>query len=213
VRTLNLASRPFRNERLPNLLSVVALAAALVVSAWHLSIARDVLPDRTSDLVRKLTDLEGESGRLWAEDASLRALRPEKVALTEWKHVKDLVDQRVFSWSGLFAVLEGTLPDGVRLRSLQPTARDGQVSLAMVANARTHEEMMQMLSALEERAEFSGVDPTNRRTLDDSTIDFECTIKRYVAGAAPAPTAAPSSTPEPAQAAEPPPTPSTQAMR
>jgi Tfp pilus assembly protein PilN len=214
VRTLNLASRPFRNERLPNLLSLAALGAALVVSAWHLSIARDVLPDRTSDLVQKLTDLEGESGRLRAEDASLRALRPEKVALAEWKRVKDLVDQRVFSWSALFAVLEEALPDGVRLRSLEPTVRDGDVSISMRANARTHEEMMQMLSALEDRAEFAGVDPTDRNTLDDGTIDFECKVKRYVARATPAPAAAPPATAEPAtDAAGPPPAPSTQAMR
>jgi Tfp pilus assembly protein PilN len=213
VRTLNLASRPFRNERLPNLLSVAALGATLVVSAWHLSVARDVLPDRTSDLVQKLTDLEGESGRLRTEDASLRALRPEKVALAEWKRVKDLVDQRVFSWSGLFAVLEETLPDGVRLRSLEPSVKDGEVTLAMTANARTHEEMMQMLSALEDRAEFAGVDPTDRNTLDDGSIDFQCRIKRYVARATPAKAAVPPPTVEPTDAAGPPPAPSTQAMR
>lgn len=209
---LNLASRPFRNERLPNLLAVVGLAAALGVSAWHLFVARDVLPDRTSSLVHTLGERESESARLREEEASLRALRPEAASIAEWKRVKDLVDQRVFSWSALFAVLQETFPDGVRLRSLAPEAKDGNMSLTIQINARTHEEALDLLTRMEDRPEFEGVQPTTRSTVDDGSIDLACVVQRYLPQLPPAapPPAKPAAD---APAAEQEPAPSTQAMR
>jgi Tfp pilus assembly protein PilN len=219
VRTLNLASRPFRNERLPNLLAAAALIAVLAVSAWHLFVVRDVLPDRTSSLVQTLGEREAESARLRAEEASLRALRPEGAALAEWKLVKSLVDQRMFSWSTLFSVLEETLPDGVRLQSLQPAVDEKGISLRLNATARTHEEAMQLMTRMEDRPEFDGAQPTSRITNEDGTIALQCEVSRYLPPAAKAPPAASPAPASPAPAsdsgpaAEPPPVSSTQAMR
>ena len=210
---LNLATRPFRNERLPNLLAVVGLLGVLAVSAWHLWVARDVLPDRTSSLIQALGEREAESARIRAEEEGLRALRPDAASVAEWKLVKDLVDQRVFSWSTLFSVLEETLPDGVRLQALQPEARDGQVSLEMKASARTHEEAMLLLSSMEARPEFAGVRPQSRTTLEDGSIDISLLVQRYLpqeATPAAAP-ASPAAADAPVQAA--PSVPSTQARR
>jgi hypothetical protein len=211
---LNLATRPFRNERLPNLLAVSGLVVVLAASAWHLRVARDVLPDRTSSLIQTLGEREAESAQLRAEAAGLRALRPEAASVAEWKRVKDLVDQRMFSWSTLFSVLEATLPDGVRLQSLQPEVKDGEVSLQMQANARTHEEAMLLMSKMEERDEFAGVQPESRTTLDDGTIDMSVRVKRYLPQP-PKPVAAapPSAAPAEAPASEPPAGPATEARR
>jgi hypothetical protein len=210
---LNLATRPFRNERLPNLLAVAGLFAVLVVSAWHVWVARDVLPDRTSSLIQALGEREAESARIRAEETSLRALRPDAASIAEWKLVKDLVDQRVFSWSTLFSVLEETLPDGVRLEALQPQVRDGQISLEMQASSRTHEEAMLLLSSMEARPEFAGVQPRSRSTLDDGSIAMVLLVKQYLPQE-PKPAAVPAS-PAPADAPgqETPPVPSTEARR
>jgi hypothetical protein len=210
---LNLATRPFRNERLPNLLAVAGLFAVLVVSAWHLWVARDVLPDRTSSLIQALGEREAESARIRAEETSLRALRPDAASIAEWKLVKDLVDQRVFSWSTLFSVLEETLPDGVRLEALQPQVSDGQISLEMQASSRTHEEAMLLLSSMEARPEFAGVQPRSRSTLDDGSIAMVVLVKQYLPQQ-PKPAAAPASpAPADAPAQETPPVPSTEARR
>jgi hypothetical protein len=210
---LNLATRPFRNERLPNLLAVAGLFAVLVVSAWHVWVARDVLPDRTSSLIQALGEREAESARIRAEETSLRALRPDAASIAEWKLVKDLVDQRVFSWSTLFSVLEETLPDGVRLEALQPQVRDGQISLEMQASSRTHEEAMLLLSSMEARPEFAGVQPRSRSTLDDGSIAMVLAVKQYLPQE-PKPAAAPASpAPADAPAQETLPVPSTEARR
>jgi Tfp pilus assembly protein PilN len=162
VRSLNLATRPFRNERLPSLLAAVSLAAALLVSAYHVFLARDVMPDRTSALTLQLGELEAESARLRTEAAGLAGEKPDKATLAEWTRLKDLVDKRVFSWSGLFSVLEDTVPKGVRLTSLTPRVEKGRVSLQINVVARTVDEALEFMHALEERPEFSEVWPNSR---------------------------------------------------
>ncbi|HET9315618.1 MAG TPA: hypothetical protein VFQ51_08510, partial [Vicinamibacteria bacterium] len=136
MRSLNLASRPFRNERLPTVLAMVSLAVALLVSVYHVFLVRDVMPDRTSALTLQLGEMENESARLRTEASGLKLVdRPDKDTLARWAQLKDLVDQRVFSWSGLFAVLEDTLPNGVRLQLLTPSMKKGRVSLRITAVA------------------------------------------------------------------------------
>lgn len=203
MRSLNLATRPFRNERLPSMLAVVSLAAALLVSAYHVFLARDVMPDRTSALTMKLAEMEAESARLRTEAASLTGERPDAGALAEWTQLKDLVDRRVFSWSGLFVVLEDTLPDGVRLVNLTPKVEKGQVVLRINATARTFEEALEFMRALEERPEFSNVWPTTRGSGPEGVdYQYEMTYlpQPHRATASPAPSPAPASSADPGPA-------------
>jgi hypothetical protein len=201
LRSLNLATRPFRNERLPTLLALVSVAAALLLSAYHVFLARDVMPDRTSALTMQLAEMEAENVRLRNEGDALRGVKTDSGALAEWSQLKDLVDRRVFSWSGLFSVLEDTLPDGVRLISLSPKVEKSQVTLQIVAVARTFEEAMGFTTALEERAEFSDVWPTARRTNENGEPEYQYDM-RYLpqprkAAGSPAPSPAPASMAEP----------------
>lgn len=200
MKSLNLATRPFRNERLPSVLASVSLAVALLVTAYHVFLARDVMPDRTSALTQKLMEMEGESARLRAEASSLREEKPDKATLAQWTHLKDLVDRRVFSWSGLFSVLEDTLPDGVRLVNLLPKVEKGQVELQITAVARTVEDALEFMRALEERPEFAEVWPTGRGTGQEG-VDYQYEMRylpqpRSVA-ASPAPSPAPASSTQP----------------
>jgi Tfp pilus assembly protein PilN len=199
LRSLNLASRPFRNQRLPSLLAVVSLVAALVLTAYHVMLARDVMPDRTSALTMKLADMEAESGRLRTEARSLGDEKPDAASLAEWTRLKDLVDKRVFSWTSLFAILEDTLPDGVRLVSLSPKVEKGQVTLQIVAVSRTFEEALDFHRALEERPEFSQVWPQRRANPEQGGIEYEYTMG-YVPSAH---TAVAPPSPAPATAAPP----------
>ena len=175
MKSLNLASRPFRNDRLPSLLAVASLVVVLALSAYHLLLAREVMPDRTSGLTMKLGEMEAESARLRNEAASMRNEKPDPGALAQWTQLKDLVDRRVFSWTVLFSVLEDTLPDGVRLVTLQPTVEKGQVRLQITATARTFEEAMEFTRDLEDRPEFAEVWPTNRGS--DPELEYRYDMK------------------------------------
>ena len=114
------------------------------------------------------------------------------------------MDRRVFSWSGLFSVLEDTVPDGVRLLTLTPRVEKGQVTLQINAVARTFDEALEFMRALEERPEFSEVWPTSRLTDEDGVeyrYDMKYAPQPRQAAAPPAPSPAPSPSADPGPSA------------
>jgi len=161
MRPLNLASRPFRNERLGEALFAVGAAALLALTAWHALVIRDLLPARTSGLHREVAALDAELAALRKEVAGRRTETPPAPVLAQWALVKDLVDQRTFSWAGLFASLEGVIPDDVRLTSISPSVRKGQVELDVTANVRVQSAGWEFVRALQSEGEFYDVFPTS----------------------------------------------------
>jgi len=83
--------------------------------------------------------------------------RSQPAGLAEWGLIKDLVDRRAFSWTLLFAHLESVLPDGVRLVSVAPTTRKGEVAIDVTAVARSPEDAREFVRRLEGREEFDDV--------------------------------------------------------
>jgi hypothetical protein len=173
---LNLASRPFRNERLPALLLALGFTAAGAITIKHVMAVRALMPGRTSALARQVKELEDERERLREGSSHLRAPRPEPAAVAQWGLLKELVDRRTFSWSGLFAVLEETLPKGVRLVSISPRIDRGERRLDLAAVARTNEDVLELIRVLEDRPEFDDVLPRNRAG-EQSELTFRLTMK------------------------------------
>lgn len=213
VSTLNLATRPFRNERLPALLLALGFTVAGAITIKQAVAIRALMPGRTSGLARQVLELEEERSRLRAESGRLRAPQPAPTAVAQWALLKELVDRRTFSWSGLFAVLEETLPKGVRVLSIAPGTEKGQMRLELSAVARTNEDALELIRALEDRPEFDDVVPRARTGELDGQLGFRISM-RYTpqdrpavaatAGgpaATPAPSEAPPATPSPATAA------------
>jgi Tfp pilus assembly protein PilN len=159
LRPANLARRPFRNERLPNLLFAAAALALAALTVRHAFVVRALLPGRTSALHDEVMRLEEEATRLRAEQVSLRGIAPDPKALARWLVVKDLVDRRAFSWTTLFARLEERLPDGARLVSIAPTLQHGDIMLDVQAVVRSPEVGWQFMRTLEEGGDFDDVFP------------------------------------------------------
>jgi Tfp pilus assembly protein PilN len=186
VRPANLAARPFRNERLWNLLFALAVVATLAVTVKHVLMVRRLLPGRTSALHAEVAALEAESARLRAEQSGLRGVTPEPRAVSRWTVVKDLVDRRAFSWTGLFARLEERLPPGARLLSITPSLQKGEIVLEVQAMVRSPEVGWQFMRALEEGGDFDSVFPLN----EGENGEFRYTMRyrpRPVAVSAPGP--------------------------
>ena len=69
-----------------------------------------------------------------------------------------LIDRRVFSWTGLLAEFERTLPDDVRIGSIAPdTGEDGRLVIAVNAIARRAEDIERFLAALAGSGSFTDV--------------------------------------------------------
>lgn len=159
MKPLNLAGRPFRNERLAGTAFAVAVAVLVGVTVWHAVVIRNLLPARTSERHREVEALEGELTRLRGEARTLKTETPPAATLAQWNLVKDLVDRRAFSWTGLFARLEQVIPEGVRLTSISPAVRKGQVDLDVDAAVRSREAGWEFVRVLEAGGDFYNVYP------------------------------------------------------
>jgi Tfp pilus assembly protein PilN len=195
VRRLNLASQPFRNDTLPAALLVLGAVLLAGITVQHVLTIRGLMPARTSAAHREAAALDEEAARLREEARTLRVARPEPSVLAQWTLLKDLVEQRAFSWTGLFSVLEQALPPGVRLQTITPEVEKGVLRLQLTAVARSYEQGIELIGVLEERPEFADVLPIGRDAELESRFRYEM---RYVpqaaqpaAGASPAPGPAP----------------------
>ena len=173
---LNLARRPFRNERLPTLVLAASCVALAVATARHVVVARDLLPGRARDVESQVVVLEGEIAALRAESAELLRLEASPDALKEWAAVGELVDRRAFSWTGLFAALEKALPPGVRLASISPQTKGGRTELSLSAVGRSVEDALALLEALQSHEGFEGAF-LNGWTKGRDGVDISCTVR------------------------------------
>ena len=151
---LNLARRPFRNERLPTLVLAAGCLALAAATARHALLARDLAPGRTRDVASEVVAIEKEIGTLRAESADLRQLAASPETLKEWAAVKGLVDRRMFSWTGLFAALEQALPPGVKLVAVAPVEEGDETELALAAVGRGNEDALALMASLQSHEGF-----------------------------------------------------------
>lgn len=183
-RPLNLARRPFRNERLPTLLLALGCLVLLGVSVRHGFAIRDLLPERTAGIDGEVVKVEEEAARLRKESEELRGRSASKEDRAEWTAVRALVDRRAFSWTTLLACLEETVPPDVRLLSITPSEESGRVELTLRAVGRTVEDGLGFLDALLARDEFQEPFLTSVAERDEG-VEFVYTMI-YVAGRRPA---------------------------
>lgn len=183
---LNLARRPFRNERLPTIALALACAALALLTARHVLAARDLLPGRARDVEGEAVRLERELFELRAEAQGLggQAAAPT-AALAEWAAVKELVDRRAFSWTGLFAELETTLPPGVRLEGVAPVAGKGGLALSLTAVGRRVEDALALLEALQGNPRFADA-LLSGYSEADTGVRITCTVAYRPEGKRPA---------------------------
>jgi Tfp pilus assembly protein PilN len=196
MRAANLAGRPFRNERLPNLLTAAAAVVLVALTVRHALLVRGLLPGRTSALHDEVARLEAESASLRSEQERLRGVNPEPKALARWLVVKDLVDRRAFSWTGLFARLENRIPEGARVVSIAPTVRRGDILIDLTAVMRSPEVGWEFMRALDAGGDFADVFPLSEG--ENGEFHYSMRFRPRPAGAAsssPAPAPSPAALP------------------
>jgi DNA-binding transcriptional MerR regulator len=186
---LNLSTRPFYNERgLHLLLGVLALLLA-GVTVFN---ARELLALSSRHTATR-TQMEADRAR--AQDARQRAtrLRAElnqdelERVLAQAREANALIDERTFSWTELFNHLETTLPADVMLRSVQPQAKDGRVTVILGVVARSVDDIDEFMERLEATGAFGGLLATSESPDDDGTL--MATLEGVYASAAPVPPA------------------------
>jgi hypothetical protein len=197
----NLSTRPFYNVRAVQAALGAAGAIALAVTLFNVvQVVRLAMSQQS--LGGRAAQAEQEAARLRADAARILAQinRQELEVVAAAAHeANQIIDQRAFSWTELFAQFEATLPPDVRITAVQPRLeRAGTFVVAVGVEARQPEDLDAFVEALETGGAFHNVLAIQEQT------GAEGLIEAIVEGAyVPRPRDAASPSPEQAAAPQP----------
>lgn len=182
----NLSTRPFYNERgVQVVLTSLAVVLGLltVLTAWQFV----ALSAQQRELSARMARDESKAAELRREAQRVRGRIDAQVLESTVKAAREantIIDQRTFSWTALFNVIERTIPTEVRLRSVAPSLDKGILVVRLTVNASQVEPVGQFLDRLEAAGAFLDMQSVEEQLLDDGTYNVVCQ-GRYLGPGAP----------------------------
>lgn len=195
----NLSSRPFYNERLASfviaLAGVIAIAVAVVSVQQILSLSsvRTALRDQIAndESMARRADVETVALQKTINAATLKGLA------VSTQRANSLIDERTFSWTVFFGLIEKTLPNDVRVVSVAPIIDKNGVLVVMTAVSKRPEDLARFIEGLQGTGAFYDVLPRQEDSTDDGSRRTSLEM-RYL----PPKTAAPAAVAQPAPAVQ-----------
>jgi hypothetical protein len=175
----NLSSRPFYNDRLVTLALVALGVIGLALAAFNVREVMSLSAER-SELVARITRDEATAAGIRGGAAVLQKTVDQQtlhVLAAATHEANELIDQRTFSWTVFFSLLEKTLPMDVHLVAVAPKADKGQIKVTMTVIARRATELEGFVKALGDTGAFYDVNPHAQQRNDDDTVN--ATIEAY----------------------------------
>ena len=192
---LNLARRPFLNRRPVRRFVVVAWIVGVLLLAFNVLLWVRDRQDSTELRARLADTAEAVEVRSQAIlDSSQRSRNlglARQNAQVDFLNYK--IEQRTFPWSVLFDRIGGVLPDGVLLNNLSPSLEDHDprragnrvaeeevedlVGLSVSAEARTEEDLYQLVDALFAHPAFQKPRLFRETTNVDGTVSFNMDVQ------------------------------------
>lgn len=166
---INLATRPFYNERLVTIvIGVVGVLALLVLAV---SVQRVVaLSGRRTELAGQIAQDQSTAQRFNLEAAALqRSINSQalKGLASGTVQANSLIDERTFSWTIFFGLIDKTLPDEVRIDAVAPSFDKDGVSVFMTVVSKRPEDLASFIERLQGTGAFYDVLPQK----EDATSD------------------------------------------
>lgn len=170
----NLSTRPFYNVRAVQAVlgaaSAIALAVTLfnVVQVVRLAMSQQSLGGRAAEAEQEAARLRADATRILAQ---INRQELEVVADAA-REANQIIDQRAFSWTELFAQFEATLPPDVRITAVRPRLeRAGDFIVSVGVEARQPEDLDAFVEALETDGAFHNVLAIQEQTGDGGLIE------------------------------------------
>jgi Tfp pilus assembly protein PilN len=154
---LNLATKPFTNRALPWVVTVVLVFFSLIALVFIFRATGEA--NAKAEIVQKeIRDLNQQVQSILKQAEQVQALlTPDQ--LQSLKSAHELVDRKRFSWSRLFADLEGELPGDVRVARIavrhvrsQGGSTIADLELAVVAKSSTI--VTDMIASMDQHGTF-----------------------------------------------------------
>jgi Tfp pilus assembly protein PilN len=168
----NLATRPFYNVRAVHAvigalaLLVIAFTLFNAVQLIRLTASQRTLGARAAEAERDAERLRGEAARIRTQ---INQKELETVASAA-REANSIIDRRAFSWTELLTQLEATLPDDVRITTVQPRLDRDIFKVGIIAEARQAEDVAAFIEALEKTGAFRNVVPLEQLIDEDGLI-------------------------------------------
>jgi hypothetical protein len=202
----NLATRPFYNERAVHV--AIAAVAAIVLAITALNVVWIVTLSRhNTELSSRINAQRAEAERLTAEAARIRrTINKDELTLVvnAAQEANALIDQRTFSWTEFFNLIESTLPPDVMLSSVRPSFKDGITHVTMLVLGRRPEDVDEFMEKLEATGSFEEINAASGDSTDAGlkrvVIESVYVAQAPAEAAAPAGQAPAPATPPPALA-------------
>jgi hypothetical protein len=188
---LNLSSRPFYNERLVS--GGIALVAllALAVGAFNVYTLSALSRDRAALKARIAADTaqaqQIEREALGLQRSVDRAMLVQLAQST--REANALIDQRTFSWTVFFGLIEKTLPFDLRLVRVTPRPEAGNVRVTIRVVGRRLEDIDAFMDALQETGAFYDLFANNKERVEDDDTYRADIVAYYLAPTTPGPAA------------------------
>ena|SRR5436190_11212917 len=154
---LNLASNPFRNRVLPwtvtGLIAVFSIVALIFIAQSTFRTNA-----KTAGTQRDVNELKSQFDTVSKQAKAVEtALTPEQKR--ELKYAHGLVDRKRFSWSQLFADLEGALPGEIRVTRIvvKSVGKQGDrpaADLTLIVDSKSPTNVTQMIQDMESEGVF-----------------------------------------------------------
>lgn len=164
----NLSTRPFYNERAVHVLLAALAALVLVLTAVNVyEIIK--LSRQNTELSTRVDRDRNEAQRLTSEAGRIRrAINQDELQLVvdAAREANSIIDQRTFSWTQFFNVLEENMPPDVMLSAVQPTVSEEGTQVSMVVLGRRSEDIQEFIEKLEASGAFEGLLPSQTEALD-----------------------------------------------
>jgi hypothetical protein len=155
----NLSTRPFYNERAVHAIAAVIALIVVAVAAWQ-AVRIVKLSRYKTELNTAIQKHRSESEIRERDAAKIRAgLDQKQLALVaaQAKEANELIEQRTFSWTELFNVLEATLPDDVMLVAVRPEFKDNVTQINLDLQGKSSEDIQAFWDRLERTGAFHDV--------------------------------------------------------
>lgn len=165
----NLSTRPFYNERAVHLGLAVLACIVAAVSVFNVRQIVKLSADNT-ELSARIARDETMARELTTEAEAIRQSlsRNELELVTEAaREANDLIDQRTFSWTEFFNVIEATLPADVMLTAVRPRIQEGAATITISVVGRDTEDLDAFMTALEQTGAFGELRPRQEEIGDD----------------------------------------------
>jgi Tfp pilus assembly protein PilN len=211
--TLNLASRPFRNNTVVGSVLAAVVAVAVAATVFNLYVYTNYggqdrqLREEETRHRQRLAALESDERTLSKEIAT----RDFKRLFGRGQFAGDLILKRAFSWTLLFNKLENVMPAEVMMTAIRPHISNEGIVIRVEGIAKNHGALITLEDSLQKNAAFAKVSPISERRLNPSrpeitfVMQFDYVSSKAVPGPdAVASGAAPGQAAEPGPAATPP---------